>query len=165
MADDLMMVGNDSADDIFGSPAPAENASIQQDDLAGMLGGDNEDEDLFGAPTPVNPAPVATSTALDDWKAAKDKEISERDAKEQEQISAMKEIGSKDLSDFNHSVDEAQQKRAVHNKEVDAQMIADIESEAAQKWEKVVSLIDFNRSDLHERDIGRMKSLLLQLKH
>jgi hypothetical protein len=40
-----------------------------------------------------------------------------------------------------------------------------LQANVGNQWEKVVGFIDFNRSDLHERDVAKFKTLLLQLKH
>ena len=49
-----------------------------------------------------------------------------------------------------------------YNKEIDDETLQKHGSD--NKWEGVAGYIDFNRSDLHEKDVSRMKSLLLQLK-
>ena len=69
------------------------------------------------------------------------------------------------LDSFNKKIAEAQEKRGKDNLAVDEQTFASLKETPQNKWERVVKYIDFNRSDLHEKDVSKMKSLLLQLKH
>ena len=85
--------------------------------------------------------------------------------KESQNNSEMSKKARETLDNFNKTLKESQESRAKHNLEIDEQFIQDRDSTSTKPWERVVSFIDFNRSDLHERDVQRMKSLLLQLKH
>ena len=136
-----------------------------------MLAG-SDDDDLFSPPQqqqqqshdeeePLNSGP----TALDKWRDEKQNELRELDQKESQQNSELAKEAREKLDNFYKTLKESQESRAKHNLEVDQEFIQDRDSTTTKPWERVVSFIDFNRSDLHERDIQRMKSLLLQLKH
>ena len=147
------------ADDIFGTPAPAEQ------NAADIFGGSQNNADDIYAGGPAEPAVPERESALVEWQRQKDQEISVIDEKEAKEIAEMKEKASKELAAYNKKVQEAQENRAKHNLSVDQETIASLNSTPENKWERVVSYIDLNRTDLHEKDVSRMKSLLLQLKH
>jgi hypothetical protein len=77
---------------------------------------------------------------------------------------AQRTEASEKLAKFSATLRESQAKRAALNQEADQQKLAELEGDYDNPWEKVVKLIDFGRADLHQRDVGRMKLLLLQLK-
>lgn len=131
-----------------------------------MLVDPEQDDDLFDnqAPEQVQPEEAPSSKLLE-WEAEKNQELIQNDSANQEKDTQIRTEASEKLQTFYETLSEAQKNRAKHNLEVDQEFIADLESESAQKWEKVVKYIDFNRTDLHERDNTKMKSLLLQLKH
>ena len=166
--------GAASVDDIFGSaPAPA---PAQSDDIFGQpVPQQNNSVDIFGQPQqaasddiyaqgPAQVEPEAVS-ALVEWQKEKDEEIAKNDQDEQEAATKMKAKASEELAAYNAKIEEAQTNRAAHNKSVDEETMAALNGESDNKWERVVSYIDFNRNELHEKDVSRMKSLLLQLKH
>ena len=128
-----------------------------------MLAGDDDDEELYQqAPAP---AAAAEPTPISKWNEEKQAQIAIQDQKEREDMENLKNQSSSDLQAFNNKVDELQKKRAVQNKELDEQFIRSQEDETIQPWERVVNQIDFNRTDLHEKDVSKMKTLLLQLKN
>jgi hypothetical protein len=133
--------------------------------LDGMLG-DADDDDLFGG-APPQPAPVSSQppSALIAWQRAKDAELQEKDGQEAQVADDLKGTARASLDTFTKTIADAQEKRRVHNAELDVQKKADLESQSGNQWERVVKFVDFNRSDLHERDIAKFKTLLLQLKH
>jgi hypothetical protein len=128
---------------------------------------DGDDDDLFsGTPSqPVQTLPDQPQSALIAWQRAKDSELQEKDAQESQQSDSLKAQARTAADNFFKTIAESQEKRRVHNNELDAQKKADLESQTGNQWERVVKFIDFNRSDLHEREVGKFKSLLLQLKH
>ncbi|KAH0794734.1 clathrin light chain A-like isoform X3 [Histomonas meleagridis] len=167
MDDDLFSGSNvqGSNDNIFSG-----NHSTNVDDmLAGtnvddMLAG-SDDDDLFAqAPEPQQPQEEAKPTALVEWEKEKQAEIQQLDAKNEAADEEMKNKAKEMLNSYHSKLSEAQAKRAKNNLEVDQQFISGLENSPNNKWEKVVSYIDFNRSDLHQKDIAKMKTLLLQLK-
>lgn len=149
--------------DMF-APATMPPADAEID--MGMLVDPEQDDDLFDnqVPEQVQPAEAPSSKLLE-WEAEKNQELTQNDSANQEKDNQIRTEASEKLQAFFETLSEAQKNRAKHNLEVDQEFIADLESESAQKWEKVVKYIDFNRTDLHERDNTKMKSLLLQLKH
>jgi hypothetical protein len=130
-----------------------------------MMLADPEDDDLFSPPAPAATEPPDQPSALVAWQRQKDSELSDRDAVDSQNADDLKSQARALADSFFKTIAEAQEKRGVHNKELDDQKKADLESEAGTQWERVVKFIDFNRSDLHERDVAKFKSLLLQLKH
>lgn len=154
--------------DLVGFDAFTSGETVPQEtshELGDMLGGD--DDDLFGAgdPVPVQTFVDAEPSAVAKWEQEKNAEIADRDAAEQEVDNGLKEKANAARDTFYKNLQEAQEKRHAHNKEVDEQTVSGMESTVENQWEKVVSYIDFNRTDLHEKDVSRMKSLLLQMKH
>lgn len=152
--------------DAFSAGEPQNDFPVEpQNELDGMFGKD--DDDIYGACDPVPAANLMEEepSALAKWEQEKKEEIAVKDAEEQKLDEEIK-IKAKAAADaFYKNLEEAQEKRHLHNKEVDEQTIAAQESTLENQWERVVSYIDFNRTDLHEKDVSRMKSLLLQLKH
>jgi hypothetical protein len=117
------------------------------------------------AAQPVIPEPAPSQTAaLVAWQEQKNVELREKDAGESEANDALRATAGQSARDFLTTISASQEKRAVHNRELDEQKKADLNA-TGNTWEKVVKFIDFNRSDLHERDVSKMKTLLLQLKH
>lgn len=157
--DDLFGGNNQttSNDGLFG--VPASQGSNNVDD---MLAG-SDDDDLFAQA--VQPQEQETPSALVEWEKQKQIEIQNIDAKNQQDDEELNKKASEAITKFNDNLHEAQEKRAKHNLELDQQFFSDMDSNPENQWEKVVSYIDFNRSDLHQKDISKMKSLLLQLKH
>ncbi|OHS97404.1 hypothetical protein TRFO_36354 [Tritrichomonas foetus] len=163
---DSMLDGDENDDDLFSTPqntnAPPPQ---QQSNLDDMLAND-DDDDLFANNNSTNaPAEPEQPSALTAWEAKKREELAQLDAGEAKQNDTLRDEAKVALDKHFATLRNAQELRAKHNLEVDQQTIADLESTINNKWEKTVSYIDFNRSDLHERDVSRMKSLLLQLKH
>ena len=168
--DDMLGSGSDN-EGLFDAPAQ-EQAPAATGALDGMLAAGSDDEDLFGQPAApaaaaatAAPVDVPVSSAVQDWERAKQAELAELDKKNAEADDKLREAAREKLDQFNKTIREAQEKREQHNKELDQQTVAAQKSGSQNKWETVVGYIDFNRSDLHERDVSRMKTLLLQLKH
>ena len=176
----------ETADDIFGdSPQPQQGSQDQtaqipsgngSTDIFGQPESNQDADDIFGAPQggaeddiyaqgPSEPAEPERVSALVEWQEKKNQEIAVIDQQETEEIAKMRSKASEELEAFNKKIDEAQAKRAKHNQSVDEETKASLEENPENKWERVVKYIDFNRSELHEKDVSKMKSLLLQLKH
>ncbi|OHT14195.1 clathrin light chain A-like protein [Tritrichomonas foetus] len=167
--DDMLAGSNNDDLDLFGEEAAPVPSQEQNEGIDAMLA-DNDDDDLFsapqGAPEGQESQPEAeTSSALIRWQQEKDGQLRELDANESTQNQEMQSKAKESLDRYYKNLAESQENRAKLNRETDEQSIADRDSTTTQSWEKVVKFIDFNRSDLHERDVSRMKSLLLQLKH
>lgn len=170
--DDMLGSGSDN-EGLF--DAPAQTAAPEATGgLDGMLAAGSDDEDLFGqaaapaassAAAAAAPVDTPASSALIEWERAKQAELAELDKKNEDADAKLREAARDKLDQFNKTIREAQEKREQHNKEIDQQTVAAQKSGSENKWETVVGYIDFNRSDLHERDVSRMKTLLLQLKH
>ena len=173
--------GGETADDIFGDASPQSGSN----DLVGASSG-NASHDIFGPPAtsqaaddifgspesgPADdiyanqPAEPQRISALVEWQEKKNQEIAVIDQQESEEIAKIRSKAQEELDAFNKKIDEAQANRAKHNKAVDEETKASLEENPTNKWERVVKYIDFNRSELHEKDVSKMKSLLLQLKH
>ena len=179
--------GGDTADDIFGDSTEQQQQGSQDanaqppsgngsTDILAQPDGNQAADDIFGAPQggaeddiyaqgPTEPAEPERVSALVEWQEKKNQEIAVIDQQETEEIAKMRSKASEELAAFNKKIDEAQAKRAKHNQSVDEETKASLEENPENKWERVVKYIDFNRSELHEKDVSKMKSLLLQLKH
>ncbi|KAH0794923.1 Clathrin light chain [Histomonas meleagridis] len=157
--------GGASNDDIFsGNPSTNVDDMLAGTNVDDMLAG-SDDDDLFAqTPEPQQPQEEEKSSALVEWEKEKQIEIQQLDAKNDAADEEMKNKAKEILANYHSKLSEAQEKRAKNNLEVDQQFMSDLENEPSNKWEKVVSFIDFNRSDLHQRDVSKMKTLLLQLK-
>jgi hypothetical protein len=132
--------------------------------LDGMLAG--SDDDLFTAQAPSStPGPSQPASALVHWQHEKDAALRDLDARDAQAADELKAKARASLDAFNTTVADSQGKRRVSNAELDTQKIADLQANFGNQWEKVVRFVDFNRSDLHERDVSKFKTLLLQLKH
>lgn len=174
-----------ASDDIFGSPE-AQQMNGSEDIFGTPQGSAQPSEDIFGAPTTSAPAsgnPFGAPDANDDlyangptdipqkesalvaWEAQRNQTIQEIDEKESSQDQELKKAATESLNAYHAKIEEAQQNRAKHNLEVDKETMESLETKTDNMWEGVVNYIDFNRNDLHEKDVSRMKSLLLQLKH
>ena len=169
---DNMLGGDQDDDDLFGQdhpPAaaqPAPESSPVGGNLDDMLTNDNDDDDLFGgAPQQSfqqsqdqhhNDQPEA-SAALQQWEAKKKEEIAQLDQKEEKENEALRDEARDKLEKHLATLRNSQEMRAKQNREADQQKMADLESTVSNKWEKTVAYIDFNRGDLHERDVSRMK--------
>ena len=157
-----------------GSLQGSQQGSQPTSQLDDMLANDDDDDDLFTSNNNINnstnsfnanqPTEPEQPSALIEWKAKKNEELAKLDAEEQQKNEEIRTQAKTTLDNYYVKLHDSQEKREKHNKEVDEQTVADQQNND-NKWEKTVSYIDFNRSDLHERDVSRMKSLLLQLKH
>ena len=127
---------------------------------------DGQDDDLYSVePESTQQEEQKELSPKEEWEKTRRAEIDASDEAEREAINELRAKGTKSVEEFNAKLKDLQEKRMQHNQEVDKEIIEDINSTAYKEWEKVVSLIDFNRSDLHEKDCAKMKSILLQLKH
>lgn len=161
--DDLFGDNNQtvSNDDIFTDVQASQGSNNVDDMLAG-----SDDDDLFSqAVQPQQEEEETAPSALIEWEAQKQIEIQRIDAENQEKDENLSSQGSEAITKYNKNLHDAQEKRARHNIELDQQFFSDMEYMPENKWEKVVSYIDFNRADLHQKDVSKMKSILLQLKH
>ncbi|OHT03418.1 Clathrin light chain [Tritrichomonas foetus] len=148
-----------------------DNQALNADQEGGidqMLAGGDDDDDLFGGPSqnPNDQAPEPEQqTALVEWERKRQEEIQKIDAELSAQDEELRKQASASLDKYYKGLKESQEKRAQCNIETDQQFLSTQSNTDIPTWERVVGYIDFNRSDLHERDASRMKSLLLQLKH
>lgn len=159
-----------NAEDVSGSPAASPKGSA--DALAqppqttnsndAFISQNDAEDDIYASGPADTPQKVS---ALVEWEATRNKEISEKDEEEQKQIQDIRDKANADLNNFHKKLEENQEKRAKHNADVDDETKANLLSHPSNKWEGVVNYIDFNRSEFHTKDVSRMKGLLLQLKH
>lgn len=160
------MLGDSGSDDLFDIPQTtnSENNVISKNSGNGIFGFNQGEVDLYSSPPP----PEVTETqnvAVKQWETTKNQELAAKDKEESEKYDKMVSKASTDLAQYKKKITESQEVRAQHNKEIEDQNTEVTQSKPENKWEEVVSFIDFNRSDLHKKDVSRMKSLLLQLKH
>ena len=137
--------------------------SHQDGGLEGMLAG-SDDAALFGAQEESQPQQETGSSAMAQWEAEKREELKRMDETEEKANEELKKKVRDESEKFTATLRDAQEKREKQNKEIDEETAAEQKNGSENKWEGVAGYIDFNRSDLHERDVSRMKSLLLQLK-
>jgi hypothetical protein len=154
-----------------GLPAPGDAVAPRAStDLDGMLGG-SDDDDPFSAPPPALAAPAAPTgppappSALIAWERETAAELAKKDQADDEGAAELRRTAKNALDDWYALLRDQQDKRAKQNQDDQAEKLEELEREAANPWEKVGLLIDANRTDLHVRDVSRMKSLLLKLKH
>lgn len=177
------ILGGSDDDDLFNPPQTSSQPPLQpptqphehgeMNHIDDMLANDDDDDDLFSNNNTNNnasnpnqpPAEPETPSALIEWEAKKKEELAVLDKEESEKNEELRKEGKAASDKFYDGLRDAQAKRAKHNLEVDEQTKADLESTNENVWEKTVSYIDFNRTDLHERDVSRMKTLLLQMKN
>ena len=157
----------DDGDDLFGEPAaPTQQNDSNQEEQNSMMALKSDDEnELFNTPDPVQVPENNEPTPISKWTQEKQAELAIQEQKENEDKNSLQAQASSYLATFLQNVDAAQSKRATHNQELDEQFIKSQEDSTVQPWEKVVNQIDFNRTDLHEKDVSKMKDLLLHLKN
>ena len=157
-------------EDLFSTPTEINNNQLSDfgnsDPTGGdqMLAGDDDADELYQQ-APSGTAAFAEPTPISKWNEEKQAELLAKEAKEEEEKENLRNQSSSEIQAFLNRVDELQQKRAAQNKELDEQFVKTQEDQTIQQWERVVNQIDFNRTDLHEKDVSKMKSLLLQLKN
>ncbi|EAY18688.1 hypothetical protein TVAG_062930 [Trichomonas vaginalis G3] len=175
------MLNDNNGDDLFGAgaaPAGSQDGVAQPENIETPVENqenqeiaentpqeqqENED-DIYAAYNEPAAEPEKVS-ALVEWQEKKNVEIAQIDSKEEEDIQKMKQKANDDLAAYYKKLEEGQESRKKHNLDVDKETIASLEEKHDNQWEGVVSFIDFNRADLHVKDVSRMKTLLLQLKH
>ena len=176
MSDNLFDMLGDDAGEEAGLGGDSSAPTNSKGGIDGMLADNDDDDDLFGAPQQPEPVSmqsfeqppddhVEQSRAIVEWEREKQAEIQKLDADQQAADEKMRSEASAKLDEHYKVLRTSQENRAHHNLEVDDEFIRSQSDEGVSKWERVVSYIDFNRGDLHERDASRMKTLLLQLKH
>jgi hypothetical protein len=136
------------------------------DDVHAARAQNLSDDILFASQAPT-PHPVSSepTAALRAWQRTKDAELQEQDARDSQAADELKAKARASLDAFNKTIAESQEKQRVHNAELAAQKTADAEVMGGNQWERVVNFIDFRRSDLHQVDVAKFQTLLLQLRH
>ncbi|KNC82345.1 hypothetical protein SARC_05360, partial [Sphaeroforma arctica JP610] len=125
-----------------------------------------ENVDPYGALAEVDNTMDSDSTALREWRAARDECLAEVDAKSAEKEEEMSNKAKEDLEAFYNNYDEQKSKSAATNREAENDFLQARDSKPTDKdWETVCELVDFNpKTQRSAKDTGRMRQILLQLK-
>lgn len=103
------------------------------------------------------------------WREEQKIRLETKDAEEEQKKKEWKEAAKKELDDWYKN--RADQLKKTHennkslNKSAETELVSDRDSTNAQTWDKVAKLCEFNpKANKNVRDVGRMRSILLQLK-
>lgn len=104
------------------------------------------------------------------WREEQKQRIAEKDALEEKKMKEMKEVAKKELEEWYKNRQEQLVKtienNRLTNKASEAEIIANRDAaQVGHEWERVTKLCDFNpKANKNNKDVNRMRSLLLQLK-
>jgi len=100
------------------------------------------------------------------WREENAKRLAEKDAKEEEMLSELREQAKKELSDWYKHYKEQVEKTKSFNRESEMEFVAEVNDiKPGTEWERVNKLVDFNsKHSKSTKDTTRMKSIMLQLK-
>jgi hypothetical protein len=165
MGDDLF--------DMLGSPPAPEEEEEQPSrdqatagDFSAMLGDNDDDLDYPSAPPPQTESqlPSGPPSALIEWRRVKDLELRDKDSSDADREAQLREEAQGKLRKFHDGIQEASQKKAQHNAELDNQKISSLTDDSLNPWERIVAIIDINRPGSQTKDVSGFKKLLIQLK-
>eukprot|EP01006_Ploeotia_vitrea_P041720 TRINITY_DN66564_c5_g1_i1.p2 TRINITY_DN66564_c5_g1~~TRINITY_DN66564_c5_g1_i1.p2 ORF type:complete len:216 (+),score=117.42 TRINITY_DN66564_c5_g1_i1:162-809(+) len=155
--------GDDGGDNAQGLPSlggddqGGDDPFAAVDDQAdGAAGGDVAQEDAGPVETP-----------LSRWEAQRAVELEERARAAEERKQKFLEEAKNDVTEFYRKQEEALAKTQANNKVEEENMKKDQESlmKNGTVWEKVAKLVNLSVAGNEQRDIARMRSLLVQLKN
>jgi hypothetical protein len=105
------------------------------------------------------------SPALTDWKRQKDADLSEKDSEDEELAKKLRGEAQTRVEEYFQTLRTEQDKRSKANAEAEATKVGKLEEEGRNPWEKVGQLLDFTRTNSHEKDITKFRRLLIELKN
>jgi len=116
--------------------------------------------------SPVYTMPRIEPETIRVWRAENEKRLAEKDAKEEEMLTQLREQAKKELSDWYKHYKEQVEKTKSINRESEMEFVAEVNDiKPGTEWERVNKLVDFNSKHAkNTKDTTRMKSIMLQLK-
>ena len=134
------------------------------DAMGGLNLGRGGPRDLAASPVPAMPR--IEPEVVREWRAKQEKVLEEKDAKEADAMTELKEKAEKELKDWYKKYEEQLEKTKSDNRAEEKTFIAKTDAiEPGTEWERVNSLCEFNvKNSKNSKDMSRMRSILLQLK-
>ncbi|QEU62513.1 Clc1 [Kluyveromyces lactis] len=147
-------------------------ASYQPQDVEGVSNPieEEEDDDEFGEPQSSSAEPVVRgkSEALENWKARRELEISERDQAEDQAKADLQEEAAKHIDDFYENYNIKKQQGIDQTQKEAEEFLAkthDFASQDLTVWDKALQLINLEDADIVDgRDRSKFKEILQRLK-
>ena len=134
------------------------------DGMSGLNLGRGGPQDLAASPVPAMPR--IEPEVVREWRAKQEKVLEEKDAKEADAMTELKEKAEKELKDWYKKYEEQLEKTKSDNRAEEKTFIAKTDAiDPGTEWERVNSLCEFNvKNSKNSKDMSRMRSILLQLK-
>eukprot|EP00045_Choanoeca_perplexa_P020346 m.4125 g.4125 ORF g.4125 m.4125 type:complete len:171 (-) comp6723_c0_seq1:2477-2989(-) len=162
-------------DDILDGNVPEEEVPVEAAEASGdELGAVAMDEPVEAVEQPAEsmPEPMNGLTTEEEhetiraWKAKQAEALAERDAKAESDNEELKKQAAEELSKWKAEHAKGISDREASNKEDEASFIQQRDNAApGSEWERVAFHVDFNvKSNRNEKDVSRMRSILLQVK-
>lgn len=128
---------------------------------------DAENKDLYSAIHTMDQLSVEPEK-IKRWREEQKIRLETKDAEEEQKKKDWKEAAKKELDEWYRNRQEQLQKTHENNKglnkSAEAELVTSKDSNSST-WEKVAKLCEFNpKANKNVRDVGRMRSILLQLK-
>lgn len=100
------------------------------------------------------------------WREEQVVILEKKDADEAEKMDEWREIAKKELDDWYRHREEQLEKTKKNNREGEAEFIKERDNTIpGHEWERICNVCEFNpKSNRSQRDVSRMRSILLQLK-
>ena len=108
-----------------------------------------EDNDVFVLPRSHGCVSFGGPTFrdLDEWNRQNQAVIQERDDNNNSSNRDLRESSSKSIDGFNANLRVAQDKLAEHKSQIDSNLVASVSSTSEKKWDAILVMIDFERTD------------------
>ncbi|XP_066930621.1 clathrin light chain B-like [Clytia hemisphaerica] len=119
------------------------------------------------APAPIIPIqPAEEPESLKQWREEKADSLQKQEEEEVENHQQWTERAKKELDDWYNHYNEQLDKTKTENRSAEEQFIEEMtDTKPGNEWEKVSRFCDFNpKNSKNTKDVGRMRSILLQLK-
>lgn len=100
------------------------------------------------------------------WREEQKEMIERKDAEEAEKMAEWRELAKKELDDWYKHCAEQLEKTKKNNREGEAEFIKERDDTLpGHEWERICRVCEFNpKGNRSQRDVSRMRSILLQLK-
>ncbi len=120
------------------------------------------DEDVTEAIIAKSAAKKETPELMRRWREEHQRELAEKDAKENAAKDDLKRQAQKELEDWYNQYEERLSKHKAENRESQEKFISETANPVdGQEWKRVGKMCDFNKAP---NSLHRMKSVLLRLK-
>ncbi|CAL8106481.1 unnamed protein product [Orchesella dallaii] len=133
-----------------------------------------DDDDM---PRPRSPSPTVFSQSVFNepreepekiriWREEQKQRLEDKDRAEEVKREELKEAAKKELDEWYKSHEEQLVSNRKANRNAEKELVAETEPlEPGTEWERIAKLCDFNpKGSKHQKDISRMRSIILQLK-